>query len=64
LVLSKAVTATTPSYDERIDDITRDIDRSYTKNLLLNARANTTVIVDYLSAMKIEVNYSPHYGKV
>jgi hypothetical protein len=49
--------------DERIDNITRELDRTYCKNLLLKAGANTAIIVDYLTAMKIEVNYSPHYGK-
>ena len=49
-------------YDEKINNITREIDGSYTRNLLLKAGDNTPVLVDYLSAMKIEVNYSAHYG--
>jgi integrase len=49
--------------DERIDTLTSELSGTYTKNLLYASGENAFTIIDYISAMKIEDNYSPDYRK-
>ena len=51
-----------PLNDIKIEDITTELPGSHFKNLLYAAGDNTSIIIDYITIMKTEVNYSNHYG--
>ena len=70
-----ATTTTTPTttaagtrnisaiFDRKIDETTAGLSSFYVKNLRSIGAMNGAVIVDYISALKIEVNLSDHYRK-
>jgi integrase/recombinase XerD len=64
---AKAKTTTVnPSYDRinpKIENIASELNSDYPKNLLYAVGNNVDVILNYLTAMKTEVSYSPNYAK-
>ena len=51
--------------DDKIENTIKELELtgSYTKNLLLASGYNISDIINYITAMKTEVNYSGQYGK-
>ena len=49
--------------DRKIDEVTAGLRQGYTKNLYSISVQNALSIVDYILAMKTEVNLSDHYRK-
>ena len=49
--------------DRKIDEVTAGLRQGYTKNLYSISIQNALSIVDYILAMKTEVNLSDHYRK-
>ena len=52
-----------PILDRKIDETTAGLASYYVKNLRSIGAMNGAIIVDYISALKIEVNLSDHYRK-
>jgi hypothetical protein len=52
-----------PILDRKIDETTAGLSSYYVKNLRSIGAMNGAIIVDYISALKIEVNLSDHYRK-
>ena len=52
-----------PLLDRKIDEITAGLSGIYSKNLLYASENNTPVIIEYIAAMKIEINLSDNYRK-
>jgi hypothetical protein len=52
-----------PIFDRKIDETTEGLSSFYVKNLRSIDAMNGAIIVDYISALKIEVNLSDHYRK-
>jgi hypothetical protein len=52
-----------PIFDTKIDETTAGLSSFYVKNLRSIGAMNGAIIVDYISALKIEVNLSDHYRK-
>jgi hypothetical protein len=50
-----------PIFDRKIDETTAGLSSFYVKNLRSIGAMNGAIIVDYISALKIEVNLSDHY---
>jgi integrase len=48
--------------NDKIENIASELSSSYTRNLLYAAGDNALTIIDYVTIMKTEVNYSNHYG--
>jgi integrase/recombinase XerD len=59
---STSTSAISPLYD-RIENIATELSSSHTRNLLYATGDNAPIIIDYITVMKTEVNYSNHYGK-
>jgi hypothetical protein len=55
-------TRTINQFNDRIEKIATELSSVYTGNLLYAAGANAFTIIDYITAMKIETNYTIHYG--
>jgi integrase len=56
-------TSTVTISDDRIEDLAAELSSFYTRNLLYATGKNASTIVDYITLMKTEVNYSIHYGR-
>jgi integrase/recombinase XerD len=56
-------TITTPLLDRKIEIITDGLSGIYSKNLLYACENNAAVIVDYIAAMKVEINPSDNYRR-
>jgi hypothetical protein len=50
-----------PLFDRKIDETTAGLSSFYVKNLRSIGAMNGAIIVDYISALKIEVNVSDQY---
>jgi hypothetical protein len=55
-------TSTINPLNDKIENIASELSSSYTRNLLYAAGDNALTIIDYVTIMKTEVNYSPNYG--
>jgi hypothetical protein len=55
--------ATNEILDRKIEEAAVGLRPSYTKVLRIIPEENATIIADYISAARIEVNLSDHYGK-
>jgi integrase/recombinase XerD len=62
LVSRITATKTSTTYNDKIENITRELTGEYTKNLLYATQDNASTIIDYINSMKTEINYSNHYG--
>ena len=64
-MLSPTATAVkySPIIDRKIDETGAGLPASYTKSLRSISEANAATIVEYIAAMKSEVNLSDHYRK-
>lgn len=49
-------------FNDRIEKIATELSSIYTGNLLYAAGANAFTIIDYITVMKTETNYTNHYG--
>lgn len=52
-----------PLIDRKIEEITAGLSGIYSKNLLYASENNASVIIEYIAAMKIEINPSDNYRK-
>ena len=52
-----------PLLDRKIEETTAGLSGIYSKNLLYAIENNTPVIIEYIAAMKIEINLSDNYRK-
>jgi integrase len=57
-----ARTRTINQFNDRIENIATELSSVYTGNLLYAAGANAFTIIDYITVMKTETNYTNHYG--
>jgi integrase len=57
-----ARTRTISQFNDRIENIATELSSVYTGNLLYAAGANAFTIIDYITVMKTETNYTNHYG--
>jgi hypothetical protein len=57
-----ARTRTINQFNDRIENIAKELSPVYTGNLLYAAGANAFTIIDYIAVMKTEMNYTNHYG--
>jgi hypothetical protein len=55
--------ATNEILDRRIGETAAGLRPSYAKVLCIIPEENATIIIDYISAAKIEVNLSDHYRR-
>lgn len=52
-----------PLLDRKIEEITAGLSGVYSKNLLYASENNAPVIIEYIAALKIEINLSDNYRK-
>jgi integrase len=64
LVSSRTTTRTRTinQFNDRIENISKELSSAYTGNLLYAAGASAFTIIDYITVMKTETNYTNHYG--
>jgi integrase/recombinase XerD len=55
--------ATTSILDRKIEEITAGLSGIYSKNLLYASQNNAVTIIDYIAAMRVEINPSDSYRK-
>jgi integrase/recombinase XerD len=59
-----ATTTTVNSFNPKIENIASELSSNYIRDVLYAVGDNTsTIILDYITAMKTELNYSPHYAR-
>jgi integrase/recombinase XerD len=58
-----STTATSPILDRKIDEITAGLSGIYSKNLLYASQNNALIIIDYIAAMRVEINPSDNYRR-
>jgi hypothetical protein len=56
-------TRRSPLLDRKIDEISAGLQSSYSQNLRSISEANAVTIIDYIAAVKIEINLSDNYRK-